>query len=482
MTVKLLHDRDCLCWISSSACKMSIQYKIMQSVIRAVSLGCFLIGMSGGCSLDSIVNVSKAEIGSEVDHAYLETKSGALGLLYDSRGSLQDAVSGLSYQISSFTDEMTIVPWGTSGHVSEAEQRIDTRVETVTANGNRGIELSAYASLQKTRATASQARYFLRRLGDTSLNYAISATFALEAYAITLLAENLCSGVPLSESTYGVDVFYSPGLSTDSLFNMAVAKFDSALAIPHDSIRYRTLASIGKGRALISLAKYEDAAEAVSVVLRDDVYQMHYTESPSLGSSGVGHYSSFWTWRDIAYSARAVVNLEGVNGTVWYGNSWIDPRVPVDLDQEAGMSPSAIVRQTKFSDGNVTLNFAGWQEAKMIQAEYLLSKSDPNWIDPLNEARRSIGLADTISQPDKSSNVDLLFRERAFWFYGEGVRLSDYRRLVRQYGRAVNSVYPIGPYTYSLNIYGYGDAVVFTPPFSEINNNYNYSGCINKHP
>ena len=40
--------------------------------------------------------------------------------------------------------------------------------------------------------------------------------------------------------------------------------------------------------------------------------------------------------------------------------------------------------------------------------------------------------------------TSLFFREKAFWEFGRGFRLGDLRRQVRQYGRTVNQVFPVG--------------------------------------
>ncbi len=40
--------------------------------------------------------------------------------------------------------------------------------------------------------------------------------------------------------------------------------------------------------------------------------------------------------------------------------------------------------------------------------------------------------------------TSLFFREKAFWEFGRGFRLGDMRRQVRQYGRTVNQVFPVG--------------------------------------
>ena len=42
--------------------------------------------------------------------------------------------------------------------------------------------------------------------------------------------------------------------------------------------------------------------------------------------------------------------------------------------------------------------------------------------------------------------MDLLFSERAFWMFATGHRLGDMRRLIRQYGRTAEQVFPAAYY------------------------------------
>ena len=58
------------------------------------------------------------------------------------------------------------------------------------------------------------------------------------------------------------------------------------------------------------------------------------------------------------------------------------------------------------------------------------------------------------------------------------VGMSDLRRLVRQYGRDVESVYPTGDY-FKGGVYG--SDVVFLIPFDE-ENNPNFTSCLDSSP
>jgi hypothetical protein len=63
--------------------------------------------------------------------------------------------------------------------------------------------------------------------------------------------------------------------------------------------------------------------------------------------------------------------------------------------------------------------------------------------------------------------VDQLFRERAFWMFSTGHRTGDLRRLIRQYSRAANTVFPTGQWHKGGN---YGVDVTVPLPQAELNN------------
>ena len=72
--------------------------------------------------------------------------------------------------------------------------------------------------------------------------------------------------------------------------------------------------------------------------------------------------------------------------------------------------------------------------------------------------------------------VSLFFREKAFWTFGRGQRLGDLRRLIRQYGRTQDQVFPVGNY-YKSGVYG---ADVNLPVTDNEVTNPNFHGCIDR--
>jgi starch-binding outer membrane protein, SusD/RagB family len=131
----------------------------------------------------------------------------------------------------------------------------------------------------------------------------------------------------------------------------------------------------------------------------------------------------------------------------------------------------------------------------LIQAEAALpvhGGSGQTWLQILNALRTDgtqtggvfnpgggnvAGLAPLTDPGSDSARVSLLFRERAFWLFLTGHRQGDMRRLIRQYGRPTETVFPTGPYYLGGT---YKTAVAFEP-FGEAFNP-NFHGCVDENP
>ncbi len=119
----------------------------------------------------------------------------------------------------------------------------------------------------------------------------------------------------------------------------------------------------------------------------------------------------------------------------------------------------------------------------MIEAEASL-QSNPNdvttFLGKINDARSQFtGLSALPVDSVPASfdgKVDLLFRERAFDLWLTAHRLGDLRRLIRQYGRAADSVFPHGPFFKGGD---YGTDVNFPVPQDETNNP-KFKGCLDR--
>jgi hypothetical protein len=153
------------------------------------------------------------------------------------------------------------------------------------------------------------------------------------------------------------------------------------------------------------------------------------------------------------------------------GNSFPQKRIPTKYPTNASPIPLA--------DGI---------EARLIEAEAALQAHDATtWANILNTLRQSAGTAvipaltaDSTTTASDSMRVGVLFRERAFWLYATGHRQGDMRRLVRQYQRAEEQVYPVGVITYPTVPVPYTPDTNLPVPATESDNNPNYAGCANR--
>ena len=115
-------------------------------------------------------------------------------------------------------------------------------------------------------------------------------------------------------------------------------------------------------------------------------------------------------------------------------------------------------------------------EARLIEAEAALKAGDATtWLAKLNAARATRpGLAPLTDPGTADARLNLTFSERGFWMFSTGHRLGDMRRLVRNYGRGKETVFPTGSFLPKGGDYGTDTALPI--PFNETNNT-NYTGC-----
>lgn len=126
-------------------------------------------------------------------------------------------------------------------------------------------------------------------------------------------------------------------------------------------------------------------------------------------------------------------------------------------------------------------------EARLIEAEAALNAGDPVGALTILNGLRSNGallslrgytansLPPLTLQATPAGQVDQLFHERAYWLYLTSHRLGDLRRLIRQYTRPVNTVFPSGAY-FKGGIYG-TDVNVPVPQQEQNNPNYTPGSC-----
>jgi len=321
-----------------------------------------------------------------------------------------------------------------------------------------------YLAVQRSRLDARRAITALQTYAPDR-RAKIGEQFALAGYTEIFLGENMCPGIPLGEMVDGNPIYGTP-LSTDELFDRAIADFDSALAYSTDSVRVMNFARIGRGRALLDRGRFSDAGGAMVAVPTAYLYQLQYSAAQPNGVYNIVSVSKWIT----------VSNREGINGLDF--RSANDPRVPTTFVSKGLDGVTDVYAFARYSSTSSPIVLASGIEARLIEAEVMLKGGDANGaLQTLNALRATIpGLAPLAMQSTDAARLDQLFRERGFWLFATGHRLGDLRRLVRQYGRATESVFPTGPYKDGRT---YGTDVSFPADIAQ-QDNPGYKGCTSR--
>jgi starch-binding outer membrane protein, SusD/RagB family len=314
---------------------------------------------------------------------------------------------------------------------------IDARIAQPTTAGLGAL----FQSLHRARSASEDAAVALQTFGESpDTDPGIPEMLSLAGFVYTFLAEDFCSGIPVSRVENDEIVFGQP-LTTAQVFDTAIARFNSALAhpslVPGDPIH--SLASVGLARALINkgLENLPLAAAAVAAVPEGFVYETEHATTPVALHNGV-----FEAFNNGEFG---VLDQEGINGLDYVSAG--DLRVQGDSGLGSDNNTESWF-PNKYPSFESSIPTADYTEAQLIIAESeLQAGAFDAMATRLNALRALALLPEDIDTPaDLVTGTDLLFRERAFWLYATGHRLGDMRRLIRQYGRDAETVFPTGEY------------------------------------
>lgn len=362
---------------------------------------------------------------------------------------------------------------------------IDQRAQTVT---NQSLD-STFFDLTRARASSEFAIRNFEALAKTAADSTgYPEMLSLNGQAYILFAENYCPSVPVSTQNADGSFTFGAGEDTKTLLDSAINKANKALAIQSKSLtnQFKFLAQVTKGRALLDQGQFANAAAAVAGV--PTTFQYNYQHSVTTTRQNNGDWGL-----TVSVGRFGVANLEGGNGLPFESDGNVktnptpDPRIPDSLANRAGTSTPTKgfdgstdqFVQMKYPDRATPVTVADGVEARLIEAEAALNGGDPvGALNTLNALRSNSALLALRGYPANSlppltlqvgttAQQDQLFKERAYWLFLTSHRLGDLRRLIRQYGRAANTVFPIGPYFHGGN---YGTDVNSPVPQQEQNN------------
>jgi hypothetical protein len=451
------------------------QYQIMRRFV-------LLLSCIAGISCQDLTS-AELPAGTKNPQEY-ETREGALALYRGAVATFHRAILGYLEQSGVLTDEYTVIA------------QFNTSVDLRRIPSNLNLP-NDYQRLHEVRGQTQQALGALARYASDLSPALRGHLFALQAYAEILLADLYCSGIPLSTLDFEGDFTYKPASRTEEVYAHALTLLDSALALSGDSLRVEYLARIGRARILLQSAKYQEAAEAVQMIPPTYRYAVRGIVVPSstILSQGVT-VSDLEGGTGLSYRNDLRVEAVFIGNHPSTGRQVYQPRkyLPAGSTQQVVVASGAEVQLIQAEADLHAGRIEQWLErlnALRTDSTFQVEGTDTVWGPGLGAslfaatptvAAAQRGLppltdpAQGVIPPGQDSTdvrVNLLFAERAYWLFLTGHRQGDLRRLVREYGRPQNAVYPSQG-----GIYGTDVTLPITMQME--GSNPHFQGCIHR--
>ena len=454
---------------------------------------------STACSTDRLLKANDPDI---INPSDLESSLGAEATRIGALGRLQTALfssdvnngEGIVLLGGLLADD-----WKSANTFWQTDE-IDYRAMSV-ANGNIA---GTFRNLSRVRTAANQALDLLKRYPATIGNDAtiqpgkIAQMYLVRGVAEMFLAESWCNGLAFSDGTTTELKFGKP-MSTQEAMTIALASFDSATAaLGTDTLstRVRDAAKIGRGRAYLWLNDFAAAKAAVAGVATSYFWIQSFSQAS-------GFDNGLWSMNNNQkrYTVGDSIDTAPTPATEKNALPFVtakDPRVPTTTSGVGFQTNVPLTVQNIWGGRENAIPVFSGIDARLIEAEADLNKgASAAYLTTLNALRTGptrvgdpnsgvviSGMAALTDPGSPDGRVSQFFREKAFWTWSRGIRLGDLRRLVRQYGRTQDNVFPSGVYFDGGN---YGTDTNFPIPQPEQNNpNYTtdpgqtFNGCTDR--
>lgn len=428
----------------------------IHSMARFLRVSLYAISVFGVTACTGLLTVSDPTLVQDKDIA---NANGADSRRLGAARSFEQVANAMAAQVALFTDERSYdLP---SNYFFSYNGYLDSRNSVAAEQYAAG----ANSYLATWDAVVTTVDLALPAIQAYTLD-ANKADFAAEMYAIRgfsilQIAEDVCPGFPINRISADNLPIFGKAYPTDSAIAMAIGQLDTALTLVHDSTDFKYLAQVAKGRALLDLGQYTEAAAAVQGVPTTWVFSSAHTEADEYNF----FYQSRSNWDAVSGGCCneqfPIGNREGGNGLPFVSAN--DPRLPTVYEQQRYSNPAdSLFDENKYTSFQDPMSIATGIEAQLILAEVALHDNDPNWLTILNTLREGIGMTDLVDPVTPSARLDSLYSERAFWLFYTGKRLGDLRRLIRNYGRDPETLFPKGQYPFHGDQYGTATAIPFS--------------------
>jgi starch-binding outer membrane protein, SusD/RagB family len=375
-----------------------------------------------------------------------------------------------------FTDE--VISGDTFSQRNDADQR---NLQT-----NDGVLTPIYQNAQQARGFARSAINGLLAYDKSALGVQhVGEMYFQMGYIEMAMSEVFCNGIPFGETVGGIPQYTQPLTDADGL-KLALSRLDTALtfltATDAATVAIKQAVLVTRGRIKVDLGDFAGAVTEVSTVPTTMQYNFDYSITTL--------DNEWWT---MGASVKRYTAGDSINGGQQILNAipfarLNDPRVSVTNSGKPGEDNVTIFVQVNNWGRDDPIPVVSGIDARLVEAEAKLQGNDINGVmtilNALRTAPQTLGIfkvaamAALPTPADQTTATNVFFREKALWQYQRGWRMNDLRRLVRQYGRTQDKVFPSGTFLRNETPSGpYGTEVAFPVPDQELNNP-NFHGCL----
>lgn len=381
--------------------------------------------------------------------------------------------------------------WNWEGLFTDEMRSTDTFTQRQNADQrnlqtNDGVLTPIYNTAQQARGRARDAINALEAYDQSATGKQhVGEMYLMMGYIEMEMSQAFCNGIPFGETVDGVPQYTQP-LTNAQGFALAISRIDTALTFltgtDTGSVNIKWAALVTKARAQVDLGDFAGAATTVATVPTGFQYNFTYSQTTFDNEWWIeGHSVKRYSAGDSTDIAGQIVNA------IPFARLG-DPRVlAYDTHTKAEDNVSDFVDVLNWGRDDPIPVLSGI-DARLIEAEAKLQANDiAGMMTILNDLRthpQVLGIMQVpvmVALPTPATQTDainLFFREKALWQFQRGYRMDDLRRLVRQYGRTQDNVFPSGKFTSLGGLAGdYGSQVAFPVPDYE-RTNPNFHGCI----
>jgi hypothetical protein len=213
------------------------------------------LGLAGCNKADSFLQITDPDI---INPGNVASAAGADAVRLGALARLNTATSGgesLFLLGGLFADEYN------NGDSFIDRQVVDQRSVTIT---DSFLE-TANRALHRARLAAVQAIQLEKQYNPTAPPANVAEMYFVEAFVENMMAEHYCNGLIFSTVVDGAEKYGEP-ITTQAAFELALAHADSGLALitgtTANDVKIKNVLQVTKGRILMNLNRYADAAAA----------------------------------------------------------------------------------------------------------------------------------------------------------------------------------------------------------------------------